>query len=212
MDKEFITAIGNTLKRPVDTVCTFIESLLGPAVKGVGSILGDQVAMWQWTNRIRIAEKAERLVDKNKASLRVLPNSFLIPLLRESGDVDDENLQDAWAQLLAASIEDDVAQHTGFVHLLKQLVPIDAQVIRSMLQVGFCKDDEERTQAISDNLTVSAETVKVSLANLERLRIIALGHLTSFGSSFLRVCFPEKDSIDAYQREAKERGRHYLTD
>lgn len=103
------------------TGATLIENLLGEPCKVAGSMLSDQIYFWQWKNRIRIAEKAQKILDEKKIAAKVIPPGFLIPLLEAAGNVEDETLQDMWASLLASSVESETSQHPAFVAVLSSL-------------------------------------------------------------------------------------------
>src|SRR5688500_1372987 len=86
----------------LDTGAKLIENLLGKPCSVAGEMLSDQLYFWQWKNRISIAAKAKAMLDNNKIAERVVPPTFLLPLLEAAGNVEDESLQDLWAKLLAA--------------------------------------------------------------------------------------------------------------
>ena len=131
---EVLKPVAEMLQRPIDTACNLLDSLLGEPFRIAGSALSDQVAYWQWTNRVTILEKFERRRKSCQLSCQVLPPEFLLPFIRECGDTSDDGLQEAWAALLAAALQDDTNQYVGFIHILKELAPIDARVIKELIE------------------------------------------------------------------------------
>lgn len=110
--KSLLDTLGPLLQRPVETACNLIESLLGESFAISGELLSDQIAYWQWQNRVRIAERASQIMCENRIATRVIPPEFLLPFLKECGDTADEALQEAWAQLLSSAVADESARQT----------------------------------------------------------------------------------------------------
>ena len=198
--------VGELLKRPVDTVCNLIESLLGEPFKVGGAALADQIAYWQWTNRVSILERFERIRQERKLAVHILPPDFLLPFIRECGDTSDEQLQEAWARLLSAAVESDVNQHIGFVHVLRELSPTDAKVIQAIIKhcPGFTEEsDVDRTKRVEElaaYLNLPAASVRLSINNLHRLGLLNVTglKLSGFARSLLRVCLTTSDELDQY--------------
>lgn len=108
-------------KPVVETGCRLIEDLLGEPFEVAGGMLADQVYAWRWTNRIRIAAKAQRKLAEDGLTAKVLPAGFLMPLLEDAGNIEDPDLQELWANLLASGVHSESNCHPGFANILKQL-------------------------------------------------------------------------------------------
>jgi hypothetical protein len=113
----------------VETGCKLIESLLGEPCKVAGNMLADQIYAYQWRNRIKIACKAQELMAQSHVTPRVLPPGFLVSLLDEAGNVDDEKLQDMWASLLASAAADEKYVQTAYKTTLSQLSRAEALIL-----------------------------------------------------------------------------------
>ncbi len=87
--------------------------------------------MWQWTNRIRMGHRADEIMKLDGIAPKVLPPGFLIPLLDAAGNVDDPELQQMWAQLLASSVSNTSHRHPAFVHVLRELSRDEAVILNS---------------------------------------------------------------------------------
>src|SRR5690606_11972383 len=111
---------------------------------------------WQWRNRVHIAEKTQKILNERQVASRVLPLPFLVPYFRSCGEVEDEQLQDAWARLLAAAITDDAAQHVAFVQTLQQLSPLDVRVLNALIRNEAIGAHDERVAAIVGATGLSA--------------------------------------------------------
>lgn len=133
--------IGSALaigKPVIETGCKLIESLLGEPCKVAGAMLADQVYLWQWTNRIKIAHRAKELLNQNNVAEKVLPPGFLIPLLDKIGYVYQPALQKMWAGLLASACSDDETDETNliFLNILSQISSSQAKIISLPFIVG----------------------------------------------------------------------------
>jgi hypothetical protein len=208
---EILKPISEVAKRPVETACNLIESLLGEPFKIAGSAIADQVVFWQWRNRIAIFEKFDRIRQQRKLAIHVLPPEFLLPLIRECGDTSDEKLQDAWARLLAAAIEHESNQHIGFIQVLSGISSTDAKVLTAIVQacpgIGEDKLDKKlRTVALAEKLNMPTSAIALSLSNLQRLGFFnpPQTKFSAFAVSFLRVCLTSSEDLNLYLEEERK--------
>ena len=125
-----IIDLVNGISAPiVKTGCGLIENLLGKPCSITGELISDQIVAWKWRNRVRIAEKVDRIIKEKAIAARVLPPDFFVPYLEAIGDVDDPTLQDLWASLLASAISEDVHARVSLVRILDQLDSVDAKIL-----------------------------------------------------------------------------------
>lgn len=206
--------LEKTLGRPVETACNLIESLLGKPFEVTGAVLADQVQMWQWRNRIRVAERAKVIMEQKGIAHRIIPPDFLLPLISKCGNTSDETLQEAWARLLSETVANEGLQHVGFIHVLNQLAPNDAKVLNSLIEIGPVKKPEERIPKLAEVTGMSSDCVRLSLGNLHRLGFFTPTgrHLKSFGVRFLRICLVENEKLDKYLTLEKELGHLVVMD
>jgi Abortive infection alpha len=118
-------------KPAVETACKLIENLLGEPCKVAGGMIADQIYLWQWTNRIQIANRAKQILDEQQVAAAVVPPGFLIPLLDSAGNVDDPELQEMWARLLASTVVDIQNGHPAFINVLRALSRDEARILES---------------------------------------------------------------------------------
>ena len=197
-----------TLGKPIETACKLFESLLGQPVEVAGQTVADQIQAWQWSNRVRIAEKVEEKLKRDSIARRVLLPEFLLPLMRDCGDACDDRLQEMWADLLVSAIENQDREHVAFLKTLSQFSPTDARVLNTMLEIQFRKRDE-RAQAIAEELGIDKSTVKVSLANFEHLGFFTPTQrgLKSFAVLFIRACVRNDDIVDRFIKSQDKAGK-----
>ena len=113
----------------------FAEKLLGKPCEVAGDMLADQLYYWQWCNRIRVLERAEKLLAAEGIEPTVVPPDFLLPLLDRAGYTADDALANMWAHLLASGVVGDGARHPGNFAVISQLSARDAV----LLQLVFSK-------------------------------------------------------------------------
>lgn len=129
---EAISSLSGLAKPVVETGARLIESLLGKPCQVAGELVSEQLYAWQWANRCRIAAKAQAIMEKNGTAAKVLPKGFLLPLIEATGNVEDDDLQDLWAQLLASGAQDAEAQHPAFIETLRRMNAEDARSLREL--------------------------------------------------------------------------------
>lgn len=183
--------------KPVEVACNLIESLLGEPFQVAGDILSDQIKMWQWKNRINIAEKAQKMLNERSIACRILPPDFLLPLICECGYTSDETLQEAWARLLSEAVADDSSQQISFIYTLKELSAIDVKILNDIIEKGpvggkgSCLEITKRTG-------LDHNKVHISFNNLKRLGFFSptARRVSGFGIDFMKVCLADKTKLD----------------
>jgi len=195
------------LGRPVGTACNLIESLLGEPFKIAGDALADHVRMWQWENRLRIIDRADEIMRQRGIHHREMHPDFLLPFMRDCGDISSESLQETWARLLTAAIENESNEHIAFINTLRNLAATDVLVINCMIEMGYIHRDH-RVAAISDRLGIPTDRVHLAIHNFEHLGFFTptQSRLKGFAVHFLRACVCDNTTLDQYidgQRAAK---------
>ncbi|MEQ8845965.1 MAG: Abi-alpha family protein [Phycisphaerales bacterium] len=119
---------GFGVARPVaEAASDLAEKLLGRPFTVAGDLLGDQIYYWQCVNRIRLLDKLKTRLAESDTPIESLPPGFLVPALDAAGNVDSDELQDLWAQLLLNAMRQPNARSPMFVSVLKQMGPIEAE-------------------------------------------------------------------------------------
>lgn len=141
--------IGSALavgKPVVETGCRLIESLLGEPCKVAGNLLADQVYAWQWKNRVTTFSRAKQIMDESGIPPGVLPKGFLLPALDACGNVEETELQEMWAQLIASSVAEPKHQHPSFIRILAQLSRNEAVMMSGAVRFFRNEGSSERHQ------------------------------------------------------------------
>jgi len=187
--------------RPVEVACDLFQALLGKPFAVAGDIAADELQMWQWKNRVRIAERVDEMLRSKEVARRVLPPDFLVPLLRSCGDASNESIQEAWARLLVAAVASDDAQYIAYVRTLQQLSPSDVRVLDALIRSTPTDDRKERAEHLSQITGLPPNKIQRSIANFEHLGFFTptQKRLRTFAFRFLEVCIADPEVIDAYR-------------
>lgn len=139
-----------------------------------------------------------------------IPARSAIPLLESASLEDDEILQDVWARLIANSTDPDFKQslHPGYIEIIKQMSPDEVIILSAFLKIEsyptlFINHISQESRGffwISTNQQASYKGIyamyleycegltlklpanaRVYLDNLQRLRLVELGHDFSDG-------------------------------
>jgi hypothetical protein len=190
MDDVF--GLGASFEHALRLVRQPVEKLFGPAWNEVGGALGDRVRHWRDMRRLELAMRAvERLRVKGVDPKTVDP-SILFPLLDAGSVATDPSLQEKWVALLATAADptSEIAMSPAFAEILKQLTPIEAQIIDWMSSNGEPSAHEptesfvvcvSELSQIQERFGLSRYNAEVIASNLFRLGLIESGFQATGG-------------------------------
>jgi len=201
---ELINVLSKFLDRPVNTACNLIEALLGEPFRIAGDALADNVRMWQWKNRVCIFDRAEEIMRQRGIKTRQLSPDFLLPFIRDCGDMSTKTLQETWARLLAAAVDDKSNEHIAFVNTLRSLSAADIQVLNCLIELGYM-ERKHRVPTVSNHLGLSTDSVQLSIYNLEHLGFFTptQRHLKGFAVRFMHACMIDSKALYRYKESEK---------
>jgi hypothetical protein len=205
--------IAKHLGRPIDTACKLIENMLSLPTKKLGDLFGDQISYWQWSNRLRIAEKATKKLASKGLTFRELPLDFTIPYLRECGDAENPDLQEWWAELLVSSIEDDSMAHVAYITTLRSMSAADIRFLDTLIK-SVHAEKAGMVEPIAALGGLSIKQARMGFNNLRHLGFFTPTgkRLTGFAYDFLKACCPNQNCIDAYREKEEKMPRHLIKD
>ena len=175
----------------------FFETFRQPIQDISGYFGGDWLHAKREQNRDRLKKRKEEILTERNVTERVSVSPAIgVPLLLAAQDESRDELREIWAHLLAA-VEDPTREKNvriEFIDTVKRMNPIDALVLRALLE-----PDEKRPNVqafIATKLGLPEIQVSVSRSNLIRLECAALtptGSITTFfitdyGRLLLAVC------------------------
>lgn len=136
----------------VKSGCKLMEDLLGKPCEVVGGMLTDQLYAWQWRNRIRIANRAKEILEKEGVAASVMPTGFFLPFLNASGNTEDPTLQELWAQLLASAATNETHRKIAFIKRIEELTSEEALMLASIYSAE-CRATHVNLTFDGDNIT-----------------------------------------------------------
>jgi hypothetical protein len=160
------TGAGIVLAKPVvQAAVDLAKRMLGKPCDLIGEVLADDMRYWKWANQVRIFHRAAEKLKAKSTAGHPVPPSFLFPLLEASGMVDDEFLQELFAELVARANSDDSVRQPLILDTLKRLSPEDSLALK-----GIRDDVEQRDENWSD----CGDRAAVPLGSIPRLMALGL--------------------------------------
>jgi hypothetical protein len=192
-----------------EPVSRFMGTVLGAAEIELSAMLGEQVRAWRFRRQIRIMQRAQQQLEEAGLEARSVPFRTLAPLLDGASFEEDNELTERWASMLAQAAVEPAAVPASFPRVLRELEPVDAQILFLVFDNIMRFAPELRTTigtvraSIAEDVELSKETLRFHVENLIRLGLLAPAGLvlnsadqaqrvtlTAFGQRFVRACSP----------------------
>jgi hypothetical protein len=130
---EALKANAETVKIGVETVVKYIDHICEPTAKQLGLMLGDQFGYWRQSRLVALNEKLKNKLAQRQEPLGDLhaPPRIIIKVFEEGSVVDDDEIQDMWAGLLASSCSKDGKDDSNliFINILNLMTAPEARII-----------------------------------------------------------------------------------
>ena len=169
-------------KPAVETASRLIENLLGEPCRVLGGIASDTLLAWQWKNRVKIANRAGAIIDAEGIDARQVAPSFLLPWLNSAGNIDEPDLQEMWARLLATATSDAGIQQASFVSTLSQLSRDEAVLLENL-----CDQQWLAFRSHSGDYVLQQTTREISTEFHNEIEAL-LHHPSQLGLYISRLC------------------------
>lgn len=190
-------------------VSRFLGTILGSGKVHLDGLIGDRIGWWRLRQAVKLAKKAQTLLEQAGIDPNEVPFRTLVPLIESASLEDDTVLADRWAALLANAASHPGAVPASFPKLMAELEPEDAVILddaydqwcRLAPTVRYGKGISKPT-LVDDLPGLSLEQISFHVDNLLRLRLLRgltplnLGDdsegyvITEFGRRFVRACRP----------------------
>lgn len=171
----------------------FLFNIIGNPLAETSGMISDWLKYRRFKNLVSISEKLKEL-NISKSEVQTA-QSFLstnqnLKLIEFSSLADDDFLQNKWANLIANAAS-GVNFHNLYSELLNSLEPIDAKILDRL--VNNKNPDGFKSLDIVALMDVKPASIRLSLANLERLGLIVFGNPLYSGGKLSGV-LPAKES------------------
>ena len=123
-------AIEVITEQSVKGVGEFLKIVCVPALEEFGLMVGDKFRLWRLKNIVKILEKSKGKLNFQNEKIQLNPR-IALGIIDNGSVVDDEVLQEMWANLFVSSCKKE-GQGDGnliFVDLLKQLTAAEARIL-----------------------------------------------------------------------------------
>ena len=191
--------LGTKALETLQDIGGFLREILGTVPEDlVGMLGGDWLKVRRRENIIRLIKKAHERLQNDGIKPEPASLSVSVPLLKAAADESREELQDLWAELLAATADPARSKsfRNEFITVIKSMAPIDAVVFKA---AAGKRIDGGTRNALANNLQISGDALAVSLSHMVKLDlwIDAGAHIkpTSFSRELareLKIAISEK--------------------
>ncbi|MFI4917896.1 MAG: DUF2806 domain-containing protein [Phycisphaerales bacterium JB060] len=144
------------MKPMAEAAADLAKKLLGRPLLVAGDLLADEVYRIQCENRIRTLHKLKLKLEETGTPPEAMPPGFLVAAMEAIGNVDDEDLQHLWANLLKSAMTDPDKRSPMYLGVLRQLGTREA--------VWFSKSYEALLSNDLDISTLNTDAVYQLLA------------------------------------------------
>lgn len=156
----------------------FLAKVTGPAVEELGEIGRDYVKGWRAKNGNAVLTGANKLLAEAEREPQAVPLKTLLPLLDAASLEDEPILAEQWAALLANAADpaQRVVVQPSFVGILRELAPLDAQVVTALYKAAEHASGTEGhhmiiPEALMSRTNSTEQEMRLSLDNLLRLQL-----------------------------------------
>lgn len=135
--KPIADSVNTVTKGTVDGASAFLSRICLPAAEEFGLLLKDKISSWRAENAVKIANKAQALLEDQAQGLVISAHPRIIYSTLENGSwAEDDFMQSLWAGLLASSCTPDGKDESNIIliNLLSQLTSSQAKIISYICQ------------------------------------------------------------------------------
>ena len=125
---------------------SFLTTLLDSAVKEIGLSFEDTNRQYRLNNLIKIGEKSSKKLKGRNIEVKSINKDFAIEWIEAASLVEDEYLQEIFAELLVSKV---LAKSTrrDYINILSGLTQNDARILNSLFE--FRKENNESEKVLS---------------------------------------------------------------
>jgi len=191
---------GTTVVGETDQLARYVGRVLGTTPEdAVGLVIGDPLHFV----RAAIASKYDEWITRLHRDRGVTPEpvspSLAIPLLRAAYDESRPELQELWAQLIAAAMDPQRTNRVrrSFIDTVQRLDPLDALVLKELYKYNASAPPLHPNPSgfLVQELKVSGDELEISAINIHDLRCVSdpraaavFFRITVYGRELIKAC------------------------
>jgi hypothetical protein len=172
---------------------TFFSKALGGTPEDIVAVLGgDWIRVKRAENMVKMLRRAESRLNSEQINIEAAPLKLAIPILRDAADESRDELQELWAELLAAAVDPNRVKdmRSAYVDIAKSLEIDDLSVLRHFAKKTQITAGER--SAMSGSLGLTLDRGNVSIDHLKQLGLVfdpngLILVITSLGKEFMRL-------------------------
>jgi hypothetical protein len=190
---------GTTAVTEAGNLARYVGRILGTVPEdAVGLVIGDPLHFVRTAIAAQYDSLLTRILRDRNVSPQPVSPSVAIPLIRAAYDEGRPELQELWANLIAAAMDPDRSKRVrrSFVDAVQRLDPLDAAVLKEVFDLLGTIPSPTLRQYLIPRLNADQRELDVSFQNLEAVKCLtpsgAPGQwiITSFGYQLVRACRP----------------------
>ena len=200
-------------------VAKFGKTVFGPAATQLGELIGDTARSWRLQNLLSISDKFDAICRKkgfNPESGRKIALSIGLPLIAKASYQDDDFLQDKWANLLVASMEENMSRsdpesafsfYATYIEALGQFSRLDCYVLEYIADNGIAHREvlsDGSTSMVSNPIPENTIEQALSEYKLVHLSIDKLVHIGCADRVLRLPLSPKKEGEGGLHRLAED--------
>jgi hypothetical protein len=189
---------GTTVVDETGQLARYVGRVLGTVPEdAVGLVIGDPLRFVRTAIAAQYDALLTRIFRSRNATTRPVSPSLAIPLLRAAYDESRPELQELWAQLIAAAMDPARSGRVrrSFIDTLQRFDPLDALMLQRLFTIYPGKAIPNERDYLVKELNCSTNEIEISFLNLETLRCVYRGHpgtpnftITPYGHALVRAC------------------------
>lgn len=175
-------AVAEATKVWSKQIGSYANTVFGPASEEFGELMGQEVRLWKAMNLLKHVDELQQVLKERglrPEHARYLGYSEAVPLIEAASYEESDEVQGLWARLLASALdpETDVRIEKAFVSILREIGPIEAQLLLFVREYGGSgpsviegEPAARMWEAYSVSLaSVSPDLLGAAIINLRRL-------------------------------------------
>src|ERR1700730_10487794 len=188
---------GTTAIEETGQLAHYMGRVLGTAPEDVvGLVIGDPLHFVRTAIAFKYDEWITRLHRNRGVTPEPVSPSLAIPLLRAAYDESRPELQELWAQLIAAAMDPQRANRgrRSFIDTVQRLDPLDCLVLKELYNTSVDTLLPDPRDFLVQRLKVSGDELEISAINLHDLRCVndprvdQIFRITVYGRELIKAC------------------------
>ena len=203
MDGETVKELAKAASSACDfgSKCTDIfTDIWGGALKEYGATLHENAKVYRAQNLLKLQDKYYEFCRLRNLERRCIPvpASIGLPILESATLVDNEDLQDLWASLIASASDPNLQSKVrrSYVDILSTLDPSDAVVLKWLRSEGWNHElGKINVSKVAERCGLGDSESELSVLNLNRLGLlvfetgVVLGDIPGISKPFAERAF-----------------------